>query len=87
METTDPVIEPGAEGRECRRRDPQERLEFMRRQLDPEGQTGTGRIQEEIVSKALVREQSADGPLHIPLTHHVLLFVLRRHRRVRREPE
>jgi hypothetical protein len=73
VQPTDPVIEAGAEAGEGRARDPEEPLEFTRRQLDPQGQTGPGRIQEEIVPKALVREQSAECPFHIPLTHPVLL--------------
>jgi hypothetical protein len=81
MEPANPVIEPGAKGREHRTRGPEERLDFMWRQLDPECQTGPGRIQEELVPKILVREQSAQGPLHVPLTHHILLFVLYRHGR------
>jgi len=87
MEPANPVIEPGAKGREHRTRDPEERLDFMRRQLDPEHQAGAGRIQEKLFSKPLVREQSTEGPLHVPLTHHILLCVLCRHGRVRREPE
>jgi hypothetical protein len=83
MEPANPVIEPCAKGREYRMRDPKERLDFMRRQLDPEHQTGAGRIQEKIFPKPLVREQSAEGPLHVPLTHYILLCVLCRHGRVR----
>jgi hypothetical protein len=56
VEPTDPVVQAGAEARERRARDPEERLDLMRRQLDPEGKTGTGRIQEEVLPKALVRE-------------------------------
>lgn len=74
VEAADPVVQPGAEACERRARDPEEGLELVRRQLDPEGQTGTRRIQEEVLPKALVREQPAEGPLYISLTHHVLLL-------------
>ena len=59
----------------------------VRRQLDPEHQTGAVRIQEKLFSKPLVRKQSAEGPLHVPLTHRILLCVLCLHGRVRLEPE
>jgi hypothetical protein len=73
VETTDPVIEAGTEAGEGRARDPKERLEFVRRQLEAECQTGAGRIEEELVPERMVREQPTEGPLHIPLTHPVLL--------------
>jgi hypothetical protein len=85
MEPTDPVIKPGAEAGEGRPRDPEERLEFMRRELEPECQTDMGRLPEELLAESMVREQPTEGPLHIPLAHHVLPGVLGRHRRLRRK--
>lgn len=35
VEPTDPVVQAGAEARERRARDPKERLDLLRRQLDP----------------------------------------------------
>ena len=72
--------------REGRARGTEERLDLPRRQVDPEGQAGLGRIPEEGVPEALVCEQPAEGPFHIPLAHPVLLVVLYRHGRGDREP-
>ena len=78
VEPTDPVIQAGAEGRERRPRDAEERLDLLRRELDPERQTGAGRISKEILLEAIVREQPAERPFHMVLTHTVLPAAPRR---------
>jgi hypothetical protein len=56
VQPADPVVQAGAEAGEGRPRDPEERLEFMRRELEAECQTGAGRIEEELVPERMVRE-------------------------------
>jgi hypothetical protein len=69
----DPVVKAGAEAAHRPARDPEQCLDLVGRQLDPEQEAGAGRIQKEVVPEAGVREQPAQGALHIPLAHPVLL--------------
>jgi hypothetical protein len=68
-EATDPAVERRREVAEPTARHAQERIDFMWRQLDPERETGPGRIQEEVTTERVIREQATERPFHIPLAH------------------
>src|SRR5512138_2442825 len=72
MEAADPVIETPRQVAEGRNRHLQEGLNLLRRELQPELQAGAGVISKEVFLESLVREQPAERPFHIPLTHAVL---------------
>jgi hypothetical protein len=76
LETADPVVETCAQVRKGRARDAKERLDLLRRELEPAQQTGAGGIAKEVFLEILVGEQPAECPLHIPLAHAVLPIML-----------
>ncbi len=72
METADPIVETTGELGEGRSRDAQEGLHLVGGQLEPERKAGARGFSKEVVLEALVREQPAEYPFHIPLAHSVL---------------
>jgi hypothetical protein len=69
VEPTDPVVELPCQARQCPRGHPKQRVDLVRRQLESDVETGTGRVPKEPSPKTRVRQQTTECAFHVSLTH------------------
>ncbi len=73
VEPTDPVIELPCQARQSSWWYSDERLDFVRSQLNSELETGAGRVPKEISPKTGVRQQATERPFDVALAHAACL--------------
>jgi hypothetical protein len=69
IEPADPVVQLPRQAREPSRWHSKQRLHLVCGQLNSELQTGAGRVPKEVSPETRVRQQAAERPFHVTLTH------------------
>jgi hypothetical protein len=69
VQPANPVIDLCRQTRQLAARESKQRVHLVRRQHDPERETGSRRVHKELLEKAIVRQQPTQRSFHVALTH------------------